>query len=374
MVSYLYLLFLFILDFPHDEKMTVPVFDFISNSFSGENVVLDQSIFNQIVRNDIIHKVYQYNKMYNRKTTVWVRSKGDVSGSNRKPFQQKKTGRAPQGDIRAPNLYHGGRAHGARPRDYYFPLNKKVRLMGLKCMLTTKFLENNIIVINSEKIDHHRPMLLEKSLNFLNKNKTIFVTSKTACPNFLQAVKPIKYIKQTFADGLNVMKLLENKILVLTKEGLNELIELLLFRHTNYFRNRKVPLNPASKKFLNPTDEYKFNFDPKAKLEIHTPILKGSYESIERAFTEPEKVKEEMLQQYEEEQKLIKAKKAEKKQQQNESMYGEAYLMDKRRKMLRKERRMKLLKEERRSNLKKRTLATKAAAAATAAAADKKKK
>ena len=68
-----------------------------------------------------------FNKEYNRKSTKWVRSKGDVSGSNKKPFAQKKSGRAPQGDKRAPHLYHGGRAHGAKPREFYFPLNKKIK-------------------------------------------------------------------------------------------------------------------------------------------------------------------------------------------------------------------------------------------------------
>jgi len=92
--------------------------------------VLSHSIFNVPLRKDIIHQVYLYNKEYNRRTYKWVKSKGDVAGSNKKPFGQKKSGRTPQGDKRAPNLYHGGRSHGARPRNYYFPVNKKIRLQG----------------------------------------------------------------------------------------------------------------------------------------------------------------------------------------------------------------------------------------------------
>ena len=57
-------------------------------------------------------------------------TKGEISGSGKKPFRQKKTGRAPQGDKRAPHLYHGGHNFGARPREFYFPINKKIRLLG----------------------------------------------------------------------------------------------------------------------------------------------------------------------------------------------------------------------------------------------------
>ena len=95
-------------------------------------IAISHDIFNVPVRNDIIHRVYIYNKDYNRRTFKWVMSKGDVAGSNKKPFRQKKTGRAPQGDKRAPHLYHGGSAHGARPQQFYFPLNKRVRIFGKK--------------------------------------------------------------------------------------------------------------------------------------------------------------------------------------------------------------------------------------------------
>ena len=153
--------------------MTLPVFKFSNNEYTGDNVVLDQEIFNQILRQDIVHRVMIYNREYHRKTFKWVRSKGDVAGSNKKPFQQKKTGRAPQGDKRAPNLYHGGRAHGARPRTFYFPLNKKVRLLGLKVMLTSKFLENKIIVVDSDDTEGRK---LESCFAFLKEQKSLFVT------------------------------------------------------------------------------------------------------------------------------------------------------------------------------------------------------
>jgi large subunit ribosomal protein L4 len=179
--------------------MILPVFDFLTAEYSGQSVVLNQNIFNQLVREDIIHRVTRFNREYNKKTFRWVMSKGDVSGSNRKPFQQKKTGRAPQGDIRAPNLYHGGRAHGARPRDFYFPLNKKVRLLGLKCMLTSKFLEKKIIIVNSEKLKGNQETL-RNSLAFLKEQKTVFITHNDCDENFTKDVEGLSFIKHLTPD------------------------------------------------------------------------------------------------------------------------------------------------------------------------------
>ena len=299
-----------------------------------------------------------------------MRSKGDVSGSNRKPFKQKKTGRARQGDIRAPNLYHGGRAHGAKPRDYYFPLNKKVRLMGLKSMLTSKFIENNIIIVQSEKVNETKSNTLMRNLTFLKENRTLFVTSNSPCENFIKLAKNVPFIQPVSSVGLNVATLLDNKIVIFTKEGLNELVELLTFRKSLYYRNRRVPLEVELKKRALPTDKFKFDFDPSLPLDIRTPALKGSLESIYEYTNDPETYKQNILDQREAEMKEKEKLKLEKSQKSVDSLYSDSNLMDKRRKQLRKERRLKLMKEERKVSLKKK----KQSDSASTASKDKKKK
>jgi large subunit ribosomal protein L4 len=347
--------------------MTLPIFDLKSNEFSGENVVLDQSIFNQIVRRDIIHKVNQYNVMYNRITTKWVKSKGDVSGSGKKPFQQKKTGRARQGNKRAPNLYHGGRAHGARPRDYYFPLNKKIRLMGLKCMLTSKFLENNIIIINGE-LNHRLPL---DSFNFLRENRTALVTSSDSFKSFDKVQQSHSFIQVFIPKELNVNRLITSKYLVFTLNALEELVELLKERHINYFRNKKYPPHPETKKMPLPTDKYKFDFDPESSLKIHTPVLSGSTNKIFQYTRDPEKWKKAIYDKREVEEKEAKKKLEEKMSRKSvDSLYNDQAILEKRRRLIQKERRMKLLKEERRNKIKMK----KQADAARAALLEKKSK
>jgi large subunit ribosomal protein L4 len=333
--------------------MTIPVFKLSSNTYSGENVVLDQEIFNNHVRKDIIHRVYMYNREYNHRTFKWVKAKGDVSGSNKKPFQQKKTGRAPQGDKRAPNLYHGGRAHGARPRNYYFPLNKKIRLLGLKSLLTSKFLENAILVFNSEKIENKNPRELDGQLRFLKDLPTIFVTAAKPCENFEVCAKQIKYINHLTADKLNVEQLINCKYLVFSVEGLSELVNVIKGREKNYFRNKKIPIDPAAARKELPIDKFKFDFDPNKELELHTPVLKGSYEVIKKNYMDMEglitSIKEKRAKAEEEK---IRAKE-EKKKMQTDELYNDDSMLDKRKNQLKKERRLKALKDTRRLEAKK---------------------
>lgn len=136
-----------------------------------------------------------YNKEYNRKTFKWVKSKAEVSGSNRKPFQQKKTGRARQGCIRSPNLYHGGQAHGERPREFYFPLNKKVRLLALKSLLTAKLIENKIIVIDREKHSTNHPAGFSSYFQFLRGNPSLLITGENCNTEFLKKLKSVSYVE-----------------------------------------------------------------------------------------------------------------------------------------------------------------------------------
>ena len=116
-----------------------------------------------------------YNKEYNRKTFKWVKSKAEVSGSNKKPHPQKKTGRARQGNKRSPNLYHGGQAHGERPREFYFPLNKKIRLLALKSCLTAKLVENKIIIIDRERFSTNSSGGFMDLFKFLKGNRAMLV-------------------------------------------------------------------------------------------------------------------------------------------------------------------------------------------------------
>ena len=95
-----------------------------------------------------------YFENLNRKTYKYALTRGEVSGSGKKMRPQKKSGRARQGDKRAPHLKKGGKAHGPKPMDYTFPINEKLRLLALKTILSARLYEEKIILIESEKIEY----------------------------------------------------------------------------------------------------------------------------------------------------------------------------------------------------------------------------
>jgi len=145
---------------------------------------LDPAIYNLPLRRDIVHSVHMYFHNLNRRTFKRALTRGDVSGSNAKMRPQKKSGRARQGDKRAPHLWKGGKAHGAKPVDYTFPLNEKVRLLGLKTLLSARLYEEKIILIDSEEIEYGKTKYLKEIIKPFKDDKLLFLTGFEFDKNF----------------------------------------------------------------------------------------------------------------------------------------------------------------------------------------------
>lgn len=104
-------------------------------------VILEEIIFNQPIRKDIIHRVYQWSILWDKKTTYTTPRPGMLSMTRRKPFRQKGTGRARQGFAGSAIHVKGGKAHGSVPKDFRYHLPEKVKIQGLKAMLSAKLAE-----------------------------------------------------------------------------------------------------------------------------------------------------------------------------------------------------------------------------------------
>ena len=180
---------------------------------SGRKVNLSDSIFG-IEPND--HAIYLDVKQFmanNRQGTHKSKERGEINGSTRKIKRQKGTGTARMGSIKSPILRGGGRAFGPRPRDYYFKLNKKVKVLARKSALTYKAIENDIIVM--EDFNFEAPKTKEfialknnlkigdkKMLLVLNEpNKNIYLSTMN-----LQKSKVVLASELTTYDILNASK------------------------------------------------------------------------------------------------------------------------------------------------------------------------
>ena len=154
---------------------------------------MDEKYFNVPIRRDIIHNVFRYERHSTFKRTKRVKTPGDVSGSGKKPRPQKQTGRARTGNKRAPLNYHGGKIFGPVPKDYFFPLNKKIILEGIKSILTARLVENKIIFINSEEIPNGSK-LSDYLTNYKDK-KVLFVTPHFINEDFIKNVDNKLFIR-----------------------------------------------------------------------------------------------------------------------------------------------------------------------------------
>lgn len=347
-------------------EIRLPVISLITNNIE-DYVILPHSIFNTPVRPDIIYKVYQFNKNYNAETSKWTKDKGMVAGSGKKPFKQKGLGRARQGNKRAPHIKGGGHVFPLKPKKLFYPLNKKIRLYGLKSILTSKLIQNQIIIIdkietneviecydklvndNSVDIESLSDVVQETKLDIIkhkylenfkddkdidslkemnkaiiynkiklsvNNIKSLICTNK----NYIEKkyvdlskskVKYFKDIKIVSTNNLNVHDIIKHKFLIFTKESIEDLISVLSKREGNYYRKHKKYKDIDTHK-ESIASKYKFDFNPENELVIQTPSLKGSLETILKNEFDPEGLKRSALKQYEDE-KLLKNKIKERK-------------------------------------------------------------
>ncbi|MDK2884152.1 50S ribosomal protein L4 [Pseudothermotoga sp.] len=218
-------------------------------NMKGEKVgtqELKDDIFNIEPNFDVMWRYVDYQLSLRRAGTVSTKTRSEVSGGGRKPWIQKHTGRARHGSIRSPIWRHGGVAHGPKPRDWSKKLPKKMKKLALKSALSQRFKEGNIIVVDdigfdSSKTKNMRQLI--KAFGFEGK-KILFVLpwKRSEYENVKLSCKNIPGLKAIIADnpgatrenesvmridGLNVFDILNHEKLVLTRDVVMKIEEVL---------------------------------------------------------------------------------------------------------------------------------------------------
>lgn len=207
--------------------MEVSVLD-IKGQDTGRKVTLNESIFG-IEPND--HVIYLDVKQYladQRQGTAKSKERSEMSGSTRKLGRQKGGGGARRGDINSPVLVGGGRVFGPKPRDYGFKLNKKVKVLARKSALSTKALENGIVVV--EDFDMAAP----KTKEFVNITKNLKVDGKKTLvvlpsinKNVYLSARNLQGAEVMQATKINTYKILNADVVLMTESALKAIDEFL---------------------------------------------------------------------------------------------------------------------------------------------------
>ena len=188
-------------------------------------VELNDAIFGIEPNMSVVHEVVKNHLANCRQGTQSALTRAEVSGGGRKPWRQKGTGHARQGSTRAPQWTHGGVVFAPKPRDYSYTLNKKVRRLALKSVLSAKAQADAIVVIDEIKMDEIKTKKFAGFLSAVNADTKALVVTADVKENVVLSARNIPGVETTFANLINVYDLLNAKKIVVEKAALAKIEE-----------------------------------------------------------------------------------------------------------------------------------------------------
>ena len=203
--------------------MKCPVID-ISNKKVGD-IDLDDAVFGAPARPDILSRMVNWQLAKRRSGNHKTKQRAEVTGSNAKPFYQKGTGRARQGDKKAPHMRGGGVAFGPLVRSHAFKMPRKVRALALRTALSAKQADGKLIILSETKTKSAKTADLVKQVKKLGWDSALIIDGAEVDQNFGLAARNIKGIDILPQQGANVYDILRCDTLVLTKDAVEKLVE-----------------------------------------------------------------------------------------------------------------------------------------------------
>ena len=183
-------------------------------------VELSDAIFGIEPNEAVVHEVVKNHLANCRQGTQSALTRAEVSGGGKKPWRQKGTGHARQGSTRAPQWTHGGIVFAPKPRSYSYTLNKKVRRLALKSVLSSKAAAGQIIVVDKIEMANIKTKDFQSFLNAVKAEGKSVVITPDVNENVVKSARNIPGVATAPAKLINVYDLLNCKNLVVDKEAL----------------------------------------------------------------------------------------------------------------------------------------------------------
>ncbi|MDF2821811.1 MAG: ribosomal protein L4/L1e [Clostridiales bacterium] len=196
---------------------TVSVYN-MEGKVVGE-INLSDAVFGVEVSNHLLHTAVVSQLANKRQGTQSALTRAEVRGGGRKPWRQKGTGHARQGSTRSPQWKGGGVIFAPKPRDYSFKMNKKEKRIALLSALTSKVLDNKIIVLDELRFDEVKTKKMVAFLENFKLNKALVVLNEQDNNVFLSA-RNIQGVRTALTNTINVYDLLKYNTLVVTKAAI----------------------------------------------------------------------------------------------------------------------------------------------------------
>lgn len=188
-------------------------------------VELNDAIFGIEPNEVVVHEVVKNHLANCRQGTQSALTRAEVSGGGRKPWRQKGTGHARQGSTRAPQWTHGGIVFAPKPRDYSYVLNKKVKRLALKSVLSAKAAEGKLIVIDAIKMDAIKTADFRKFLDAVKCEGKAVVVTAAIDEAIVKSARNIPGVLTTPAANLSVYDIINAQYLVVDQTALAKIEE-----------------------------------------------------------------------------------------------------------------------------------------------------
>lgn len=177
-----------------------------------------------------VNKVAMHSAVVNalanaRQGTQSTKTKSEVSGGGKKPWRQKGTGRARQGSTRSAQWVGGGIVLGPKPRSYSYAIPKKVKRLALKSALTSKVIDNNIIVLDNLKLEAIKTKEIVNVLNNLKVDSTALIVLPEIDKNVVLSARNIESVKTTTTNSINTYDILKYNKFIVTKDAVSKIEE-----------------------------------------------------------------------------------------------------------------------------------------------------
>lgn len=188
-------------------------------------MTLSDNVFASEISEASVHSVVRAYLMNQRQGTQSTLTRSEVSGGGRKPWRQKGTGRARQGSTRAPQWTHGGIALGPKPRLYKVSINKKIKKIAMKSVLTSKVQNGELIVLDNIALDAYRTKTVVEMLKAIGVEKKALIVSAEKNDYLIGSANNIPGVATSMASNINVYDILKYNTLVVTKAAVEKIEE-----------------------------------------------------------------------------------------------------------------------------------------------------
>jgi large subunit ribosomal protein L4 len=200
---------------------------FSQNGSKVSEIELNETVFGIEPNQHVLFEAVVMQRASLRQGTHKTKIRSEVAGGGRKPWKQKGTGRARQGSIRSPQWRGGGTVFGPTPRSYSYKLPKKVRRLAIKSALSSKVLDENILVLESLAFNAPKTKDFKDVLKALSVDSKALIVTADLDENVALSARNLPGVTVVTAEGINVLDVLNHGKLIMTKAAVEKVEEVL---------------------------------------------------------------------------------------------------------------------------------------------------